>query len=371
VSPGHETPERAPSGARELRSPARFLPPVTATAVGDVPHEDPRSAVEAMLALPDLPAWPQLPRRSPREGMIGQFASRFPFLQYRRPTPRLSVAGDAAELEAAADAMTAAPLEEVAPALDARHASGLYAMLERLGELGPERRPACLKGQITGPVTLASLIADVDGRPLVEFPRLMPAVVRFLAAIAIHQVRAIREAGCRPVLFVDEPLLARRGLPADARAGEAVVVALQPILAALAREGAAVGVQWGGRVAWPAALGLDADWIGFETELGFEGLAKRGDELIRRVEAGRGLAFGSVPVRDLEAWDADAAARTLIDRLVATLGSLEMTRRLLARSLVLPTSGTMMRSEIEDRRVRSATVALSSSIRSALDLPAR
>src|SRR4051794_30423775 len=50
-----------------------------ATAIGSLPHPDARVAASLVLrCLPDLPAAPQLPRRTPLEGMIAQWASAVP-----------------------------------------------------------------------------------------------------------------------------------------------------------------------------------------------------------------------------------------------------------------------------------------------------
>src|SRR5436309_2610833 len=47
-----------------------------ATSIGSLPHRDAREAAAFVLAThPDLPAAPQLPRRSPRERMVAQAAA--------------------------------------------------------------------------------------------------------------------------------------------------------------------------------------------------------------------------------------------------------------------------------------------------------
>ncbi len=57
----------------------RLLPPAVPSAVGSVPHLDVAEAASQALRLhPELPAAPQLPRRSPREAMLAQVAAGMP-----------------------------------------------------------------------------------------------------------------------------------------------------------------------------------------------------------------------------------------------------------------------------------------------------
>ena len=49
------------------------------TAIGSMPHMDSNEACSIIMKyLPDIPVWPQLPRRSPKENMIIQFSEGFP-----------------------------------------------------------------------------------------------------------------------------------------------------------------------------------------------------------------------------------------------------------------------------------------------------
>ncbi len=52
-----------------------------ATIIGSLPHPDAVSACqEVILNLKDIPAWPQLPRRSFKENMYAQFSEHLPGL---------------------------------------------------------------------------------------------------------------------------------------------------------------------------------------------------------------------------------------------------------------------------------------------------
>ncbi len=52
-----------------------------ATAIGSMPHIDPQDACSVVLAnLPEIPPWPQLPKRSSMENMYTQYSEGFPGL---------------------------------------------------------------------------------------------------------------------------------------------------------------------------------------------------------------------------------------------------------------------------------------------------
>jgi len=62
---------------------ADFLPALSATVVGSLPHQDLARAINLITVfLPDTPFWPQLSKYSPLENMITQVSLGLPFLNY-------------------------------------------------------------------------------------------------------------------------------------------------------------------------------------------------------------------------------------------------------------------------------------------------
>ena len=61
------------------------LVPAVATAIGSLPHTDPKAAAELVLeAHPRFPAAPQLPMRTPLEGIVAQWARALPEVTIER-----------------------------------------------------------------------------------------------------------------------------------------------------------------------------------------------------------------------------------------------------------------------------------------------
>lgn len=52
------------------------------TGIGSLPHKDAKSALDLIFEYcPQIPFWPQLPKRDIREGMLAQFSENLPCLQ--------------------------------------------------------------------------------------------------------------------------------------------------------------------------------------------------------------------------------------------------------------------------------------------------
>src|SRR5688500_6988613 len=115
-----------------------------ATSIGSLPHRDADAAAAFVLRHhPVLPAAPQLPRRSPLEGMIAQAARGMPGVTVN-PDGTLVVDADGLD-----------PSATVEPPLDGASHAGLLAFLAlAAGRTGP------VKIQLTGPLTLGQALVD-------------------------------------------------------------------------------------------------------------------------------------------------------------------------------------------------------------------
>src|SRR5436190_8680106 len=173
--------------SQTLRAPV--LVPGVATGIGSLPHDDPVAAAELVLrCLPDLPAAPQLPARDPREGMLAQWLGALPEVTI--------AAGGGLVIDGDSDA---------APVCDftAGGHDGLVTFLEVAA--AADKRPARVKVQVTGPLTLGVALrsAGVDG------PRAFrrAAEVTRVWSTAIEELVATTLPGTGLVLFFDEPAL--------------------------------------------------------------------------------------------------------------------------------------------------------------------
>src|SRR5262249_52790819 len=127
-----------------------------ATAIGSLPHRDPHAAAALVLrCIPELPAAPELPMRSPLEGVIAQWAHAVPNIHVA-PDGTLHLTGP---MEAAMP---------IWPEFDAAAPAGLLTFLD-VAAAAP-RPPARVKVQVVGPLTLGLALADLGVRVSIAFP---------------------------------------------------------------------------------------------------------------------------------------------------------------------------------------------------------
>lgn len=171
-------------------SAASLLVTGLATSIGSLPHIEPRDAAEVVLRChPELPAAPQLPMRTPLEGMVAQWA---------RALPEVVVATDGS-LRLDPAVCDGEPLA----AFDPRAHGGLLAFLDVASELseGPRR----VKVQVSGPLTLGMALRDA-GMPVPRAFERGAAAARAWA-IAVEELVVQRLPGTQALLVFDEPAL--------------------------------------------------------------------------------------------------------------------------------------------------------------------
>jgi methionine synthase II (cobalamin-independent) len=272
------------------RSTPQALRPGAVTSIGSLPHRDADSAAAFVLRHHgSLPAAPQLPRRSPLEGMLAQGARGIPGVTVRADGT-LDV--DVAALD---------PSAPTTPTFDGASHAGLLAFLSLAGG-----RTEPVKLQLTGPVTLGLALIEAGADPSVAYPVAAAAVRAEGAALLAHCRRRLPEAPL--VVFLDEPGLVR---VADGGLGiepEATVDLLSHALAAL-EEDAVTGVHCCGPTDWRLASAAGATILSLPVDL-TSCLAAAGP-LNGHLDRGGWIAWGVVPTHEPLGTDPDRLWRRL------------------------------------------------------------
>jgi len=313
-----------------------FYPNLTPLSIGSLPYTDPQQACRLMLAYcPEVPAWPQLPKRAFGENIYVQFSGGFPGLV--REDQRIYV-DTSRELDAALDRLYVAYLTHdlMAVAIPPEDAAGLQALAYALQEW--DRKPKLVKGQITGPISWGLTIPDQEGRPILHHEMLADVIAKHLHLKAAWQEQQLRKLAPRTLILVDEPHLASLGSEFAPLGREGVIGMLEEVLAGIED---LKGMHCCGEMDWSLPLETSIDILSLDAY-------EFGDSLLAHVasvqaflERGGWIAWGIVPAStEVRRHSVD----TLMPRLIGLIQDLSRevgiaVPELLRASFVAPSCG--------------------------------
>jgi Cobalamin-independent synthase, Catalytic domain len=288
-----------------------------ATAIGSLPHRDAHAAAALTLrCLPELPAVPQLPLRSAREGVVAQWAGA---------VSGVVVHDDGAiEVTAAFD-----PLAPLQTTFDHATHAGLLTFLEVAAR--QPRPPRRVKVQIAGPLTLGTALAAAGIDADLAFS--LGANVARAWTGAIADLVAARLPGAAVLCFLDEPALVRWR---DSEAPIDREVATDLLSTALAACTGVSGVHVCGQGDLRLALDAGPQVVHFDVgALDLDDAAT----ISRFLDGGGWIAWGAIPTHRPVGEQAQPLWKALLDAWC------ELTRRgcdpvqLRAQALVAPACG--------------------------------
>jgi hypothetical protein len=312
------------------------------TGIGSLPFTDAEEAVEFVTGYaPIVPFWPQLPRRSPAEGMIAQgLASCADLLQ--KQSQRYTVRGG--QLDAFLERLDTTPTFA-----DTAHAAGFFAF-ERALHAGHFPQARAVKGQVTGPLTLAAALCTAEV-PFLHQPDLIAALGRYVTRWAQWQVTRLGRAGVPVLLFVDEPalpLLTRYDIDAAPSAVRAVV---RDVLHGIRAAGAVAGLHCCVPRALPLMLAMQPDILAFDAYEAPEVLAQL-PHFTNFLRRGGTVAYGMVPTDPARARETAESLFARWSNAVAPCGPMSTVAR---QSLVTATCGLGLLQEDAAHRIFQTT----------------
>ena len=263
--------------------------------VGSLPHKDGAGLCARLAGMLDVPAWPQLPRRTFRENMYVQYSQPLPgvVLDEANEKIQFDTTGDLTPgLEVFYEHYLADDVDWFA--LTPPYAAEFPAMLEAL-RAAPG---GWAKGQVTGPISFGLTVTDQALRASLYNDNLADAIVKNAAMNARWQVRQLRAARPNVMIVVDEPYMASFGSAFISLSREQVIAMLDEVFAAIHDEGALAGVHCCANTDWSVLLATSVDILNLDAYGYVANLALYPAELRAYLDRGGVVSWGIVPNND-------------------------------------------------------------------------
>jgi methionine synthase II (cobalamin-independent) len=256
------------------------------TAIGSMPHTNPDEACSIIMkCLSDIPIWPQLPSRSPRENMIIQFSEGF---------PGRVIKGDKIHIEPSTNFES--ELEQIhidceqdnahKYGISTEYAAGLYAFLSKA------TGSKVVKGQVTGPVTWGLRVTHQDGQGILYDETLAETAAKFLRLKTSWQENILRKISSNTIIFVDEPYLVSLGSVFTPIPEEKVPILLEEVFKGIK---GIKGLHCCGNTNWSVLLDTKIDILSFDAYNYASSLSTHSGKVKSFLERGGCIAWGIVP----------------------------------------------------------------------------
>ncbi len=316
------------------------------TMIGDMPYKDAETACRTVFYyLKDIPAWPQMSKRSYLENMYVQFSEGFPGI----------VVGDGKIFVDRAKNLNE-PLEKLYQAylendytkfpISKDHAAGLHQFLTYAGL--PVK---AVKGQVTGPVSWGMTVVDNDGKAIAYDDTLIDAAARLLKLKAAWMEEELRKISHNTIIFVDEPSLHSIGSAFFNLSNEKVISLIQEVFSGIR---GLKGLHCCGKSDWSVLLKTSPDILSFDAYNYAESLTLYPKEVTRFIANGGTIAWGIVP-NQAETLNKESLG-SLMDRLEEAVAPFTRKgfdipfRQLIVQSLLTPSCAfTSLTPESTDR----------------------
>jgi len=349
-----------------------FATECLATTIGSLPLDDAEEAAKLVLTYtPHIPAWPQLAKR-PNEGMISQFAEGLPGLKRSDEKVFFDTTDIRFQDEvlkfyehylAIIEDLSTSHLEKFS--LTPHYAEGFHALINRLKHI--ESRPVLIKGQVTGPFTLATSLTDQDGKSAFYNPQLRDIIVKMICLKAKWQIQKLHPFGVPVMISLDEPSLVGFGSSAYISiTGSDIQKDLNEIITFIHQENSYVAIHCCENTDWSMLLATNIDILSFDAYSFFDKLLLYAESLKVFIDRGGILAWGLIPTSNPDKLK-EESVHSLIQKwhsYIEQLANLNIaTEKVITHSLITPSCGAGSLSREDSVRVLQLLSAVSQELR--------
>jgi len=326
-----------------------------------MPHTDPQKACALITRyLKNIPAWPQLPRRSFLENMYAQYSEGFPGVVVQGDS--IFVDPSREDVHKQLEELYAAYLENNTDKypIGPDHAAGLHSFLSLTGPA-----PMAVKGQVVGPLTWGLTVTDQNRRAIIHDEVLGDAAARLLRLKAGWQEKELAKISRNTIIFVDEPYMSAYGSSTSAgvfSSPEKIVELLDEVFAGIS---GLKGLHCCGNTDWSVLLKTNLDILSFDAYSYADSLLLYPAEIKKFLDKGGAIAWGIVP-NDEDSLAQESAA-SLQDRLEEAMAPFTRNgirfKDMIAQSLLTPSCGLASLREEATTRALELLTGLSARIR--------
>ncbi len=260
-----------------------FSGELSTTAMGIMPHEDVRDALDLALQL-DIPFWPQLPRLSFYEDMYVQAMEMFPGVVIDEERAKIFI--DSGRF-----------LHDLPQYLEKEGDPGLYRFSTRFSKAYNDFLSRDLssyksaRGQVISPVSLSLKITDENGKPIVYNDEIRALIFSFIQKKVNVQYRELCQKNRRAFVWVDDPGLE---FVFNAMCGYDHVKAKDELMGFFSGIEGPRGLHLCGRPDWDFLLSLDIEILSFNA-YAFGDIFVTYDKVKTFLEEGKIISWGIVP----------------------------------------------------------------------------
>jgi methionine synthase II (cobalamin-independent) len=314
--------------------------PFIATGIGSFPHKDEKEVFDLVLQnFPEIPFWPQFPKRSSLEGMVVQYSEGFPSFRLNERDQRAWVdtsQGFDKEIERFYQSFENGELEPFRISED--FAKG-FRLIEELCSEEYRKEIKYIKGQITGPVTFGLSLTDQERKPIFYDPTLKDVLLKHLSSKARWMEKRFNDLlpGVKTMLFFDEPSLSSYGSAFSSLNREEVVFSLNECFKGVK---GLKGVHCCGNTDWSVLFSTNIDILSFDAYGYLETISLYPKELNAFLERGGILAWGLVPTSEAILKEDALSLFNRFKEAVKSLAKKRIDPNLLQRALLTPSCGT-------------------------------
>lgn len=304
------------------------------TGIGSLADRDIRSALDIVFKYtPNIPFWPQLPKRDAREGMVAQFSENLPCLKMSGNDLIFDPQHREEELEKFYDRIIAGDTDYFK--ITDKFAKGLHGFLHRL-EKEDNKQVQFVKCQVTGPFTFLASINDDKGRALLHDHVFMQVAIKALSMKALWQIKLFSRFGKKIIVSFDEPYLGCFGSAYTPINRDDVIKGLVELTAPLKSEGVLTGVHCCGNTDWSIFTDVPSiDFISFDAFGFLDKFILYADNLKSFIEREGIICWGVIPTQEFSCKETPQALFERIKSGISALTKKGLDKDLLQRGLIV------------------------------------